>query len=49
MGNFDAFLEKQKFGGKMGARGSGVSNQDQKIGPPGGNFGCTIISKKSKI
>ena len=33
------------FGGKMGAKGPGTSGLNQKVGPVGGPFGSTVISK----
>ena len=33
-------------GRHAGAKGSGASRSDQRVGPPGGTFGSTFISKK---
>ena len=49
--DFDAFFEKSYFwrengrGRHGGAKWSGASRPDQKVGPLGGTFGPTIISK----
>ena len=50
--DFDNFLEKKYFlrengrGGHASAEGSRVLRPDQKVGPSGGTFGATVISKK---
>ena len=45
--DFDAFFGKKIIlGGKIGggAKGSGASRPGQKVGPPDGAFGSTVIS-----
>ena len=48
---FDAFLKEIFFwrenwrGRHGGAKGSGTSRPDQKVGPVDGPFGSTVISK----